>query len=114
MKYHSLIIILLLTIMMGCRSEADRLTEFCIHFDKEVQASSDCHDMSMRLGELLSPPQPHFRDTDLCEDTEACLPCRKAVREMLKQCGYDPELRPILDQMTFSKTLRKQMVSEED
>ncbi len=114
MKYSFLLIILLLTIVTGCRSEADRLTEFCIHFDQEVQASQDCHEMASRLGELLSPPQPHFRDMDLCEDTKACLPCKKAVRDMLRQCGYDPELRPVLDRMTFSKTLRKQMVSEEE
>ena len=90
------------------------MAEFCIKYDTEVNASADCHDMTGRLKDLLSPPQPHFRDTDICADTKACVPCRNAAREMLKRCGYEPEIKPILDQMHFSDTLRKQMLSEED
>ena len=89
------------------------MAEFCLNYDKEVQASVDCKDMARRLDELLSPPQPHFRNMDICTDTKACVPCRKAARDMLKRCGYEPELKPILDQMTFSNSLRKQMTAEE-
>lgn len=112
MRFIPLLILLLLT--LGCRSEADRMAEFCIRFDAEVRDASDCRDMSLRLAQLLSPPQPQLRDTDICTDTRACVPCRNAVRDMLKRCGYDPEMKPILDQMTFSNTLRKQMISEEE
>lgn len=99
--------------LTACRSEADKMAEFCLKFDAQVQASSDCHDMSQRLQQLLSPPQPRLHDDAICLQTTACRPCKKAVRDMLRQCGYDENLKPVRDQMHFSDAL-KTLNSQED
>lgn len=101
--------LLALILCSGCRSEADKMAEFCLNFDAEVKASSDCRDMANRLDRLLAPPQPQLKNRNICSDTTACLPCKSAAREMLKQCGYDSDMKPILAKMHFSNTLRKQL-----
>ncbi|MBR4986494.1 MAG: hypothetical protein IKY83_12230 [Proteobacteria bacterium] len=97
--------------VFGCRSQADRMAEFCLGFDEAVQAASDCADMAKRLEQHLDRVHTKLNDHALCTDTTACLPCRKGVRDMLTQCGYDPAMRPVLDRLRFSKALRE--VSED-
>jgi hypothetical protein len=83
------------------------MAEFCLNYEKAVKEAANCKDMADRLDALLSPPQPRLNDRRLCADTTACLPCRVAANEMLKQCGYDEEMRPIFERMHFSKSLRE-------
>ncbi|MBQ8035815.1 MAG: hypothetical protein IJ268_02375 [Proteobacteria bacterium] len=90
----------------GCRSQADKMAEFCLGFDEAVQGSSECAEMAKKLTEHLDAVQPKLNDHDLCTETTACLPCRKGVRDMLTRCGHDPALRPVFDRLHFSKTLR--------
>ena len=90
----------------GCRSDADRMAEFCLSFDSAVDAATDCADLAGRVDALISSDMPRFRRDDVCSTSTACLPCRQAVRKMLVQCGYDEALRPVLDKMHFSRTLR--------
>ncbi|MBO7536009.1 MAG: hypothetical protein J6T34_02550, partial [Bacilli bacterium] len=47
---------------------------------------------------LLAEPQPRLRDPSICEESTACLPCRVAVREMLKKCGQDEEVSAMMKQ----------------
>lgn len=111
MKYHSLFWLFFglfcsAICLAGCRSDADRMAEFCLRFDEIVKSSSDCSVMSKQVDELLDPPQPMLRERNICSSTTACLPCRSAVREMLVRCGTEDEMKPVLHRMHFSKSLR--------
>lgn len=92
-------------LLFGCRSDADRMAEFCLQFDNIVQTASSCHEMSENLEHMLDAPQPQLKDRSLCASTTACLPCKNAVRTMLGQCGSEPDMKPILEKMRFSKAL---------
>lgn len=94
--------------LMGCRSDADRMAEFCLNFDDAVKNAQSCEEMSANVDGLLKKNQPRLRERSICLDGTACLPCKQAVRIMLGECGNDPVLRPVLDEMNFSRTLREQ------
>ena len=99
--------ILLPFLLSGCRSDADRMAEFCLRLAQEVDAASDCGDMAARVGAVLDGDQPALRQLDVCEATSACLPCKHAARVMLVRCGTDDAMRPVLDRMHFSQALRE-------
>lgn len=105
-KFLLPLLIMTLLGVCGCRSQADRMAEFCLGFDEAVQSSKDCEEMAQKLTKHLDGVQPKLNDHDLCKETTACLPCRTGVRDMLTNCGHDPALRPVLDRLHFSKTLR--------
>ena len=101
------VLIITLFGVCGCRSQADRMAEFCLGFDEAVQSSKTCEEMAKKLTDHLNGVQTKLNDHSLCTETTACLPCRKGVRDMLTQCGHDPAMRPVLDKLHFSKTLRE-------
>ena len=94
-------------LFMACQSDADRMAHFCLDFEKAVNVSEDCAVMAEAVSRHLDAPQPKLRDRYLCEEGTACLPCREAVRRMLKLCGTSDTLRPVLDRMHFSSALQK-------
>ena len=106
--------IMMLAGMIGCRSDADQMAEFCLKYEAVSQAN-DCTEMASRLDQLLADPQPRLRDTSVCEKTTACLPCKKAILEMLRKCGQDDKIAEIMKtRMHFSTALRNQTGSTED
>ena len=114
MKFYrtvfSLLSLLLLFGLTGCRSDADHMAEFCLNFEQAVK-TDDCQEMAKNMDILLAEPQPRLRDNAICEDTTACLPCRVAVREMLKKCGQNEAVSNVMKQnMHFSTLLRNQVV----
>ena len=109
MKHIILSIIAAAAMLTGCRSDADRMAEFCLMFDNVVQNARNCEQMSVNVGHLMRNLQSKLRERNVClNGTTACSPCKKAVRTMLGQCGNDPALRPVLDEMHFSESLREQ------
>ena len=92
-----------------CRSDGRVLPEV-------VSQTNDCTEMASQLEQLLADPQPRLRDTSICDKTTACLPCKKAILDMLRKCGRDEKVSEIMKtQMHFSTALRDQMsVSEEE
>lgn len=98
----------------GCRSDADRMAEFCLNFDSIVQTASSCQEMSQNLEQMLDASQPQLKDRSLCATTTACLPCKSAVRTMLGQCGNEPDLKPVLGKMHFSNALNAGNDSKSD
>ena len=106
--------LLLLTGLTSCRSDADRMAEFCLNYETAVK-TEDCAEMAANMNQLLAEPQPRLRDTSVCEETTACLPCRNAVREMLKKCGQDEAVLEIMkNQMHFSTALRDELNRQND
>ena len=101
-------------VVVGCRSDADRMAEFCLNFDSIVQSASSCQEMSQNLEQMLNAPQPQLKDRSLCATTTACLPCKSAVRTMLGQCGNEPALKPVLGKMHFSNALNAGNDSKSD
>ena len=99
------IFLLLSLYICGCRSDADRMAEFCLQFEAATHGS-DCEQIAHDLGALLDAPQPALRDAHLCERSTACLPCKRGARDLLRLCGQDPSVRAELDKMHFSTTLR--------
>ncbi len=99
--------------LAGCRSDADKMAEFCLNFEAAVNTSQDCGSMAQALGNVLDQGSVLY-DTQICADTTACLPCRKASLTLLGQCGQDSQMRPILDKMNFSDALRKQDDAPDD
>jgi len=97
----------------GCRSDADKMAEFCLNFEAAVKGSQDCSSMAQAIGNELEKNIILY-DTQVCAQTTACLPCRKASITLLGQCGQDPQMRPILDKMHFSDALRKQDEAPDD
>ena len=99
----------LLTVLSSCRSDADRMAEFCLNYEAAVK-TDDCTEMAANMRVLLAEPQPRLKDTSVCDKTTACLPCRVAINEMLKKCGQDEAVSEIMKtQMHFSTALREQM-----
>ena len=92
--------------LLGCRSDADKMAEFCLNFEKAVATSKTCQAMSQAVGNELDKRVVLY-DTQLCRTTTACLPCKKASRDLLGRCGQDSDTRPVLERMNFSDTLRK-------
>ncbi len=113
MNFYRTVFIFLTLLLMGlsgCRSDADQMAEFCLNYEKVIH-TDDCDEMAKRLDQLLAEPQPRLRDNSVCEETTACLPCRVAVREMLKKCGQNQAVSDIMKQkMHFSTMLREQAV----
>ncbi|MCL2326742.1 MAG: hypothetical protein FWC40_09650 [Proteobacteria bacterium] len=101
MRAYSMVI--LAFVVFGCRSEADRLAEYCLSLEAMVVASEDCEAMAQALHGL---PAGTYYDGDLCAKTTACLPCRKGAVEMLRRCGASESFRPLLDAWHFSAALR--------
>ena len=102
--------IIVLAGLTGCRSDADRMAEFCLGFEQAVK-TENCQEMAKNMDVLLAEPQPRLRDPSICEESTACLPCRVAVREMLKKCGQDEEVSAMMKQkMHFSTLLKDQVV----
>lgn len=102
------ILCLIVPCLSGCQSDADRMAEFCLGFVKAAEdARGDCAQMAQSIQNLIGENNATIRQTDVCQTTTACLPCRKAVRLMLSQCGTDKDFRPVLDNFHFSDTLRK-------
>ncbi len=97
--------------LCGCRSDADKMAEFCLNFEAIVVEASDCVRMSEALGHELDRHIVLY-ETNLCEKTTACLPCRKAAQKLLSECGQDASMRPVLDRMQFSKTINDLAHSE--
>ena len=94
--------------ILGCCSDADKMAEFCLNFETAVSGAQDCLEMSSRLTQVLDQSIVLY-DTTLCNTTTACLPCRKGARRMLSECGTDPAMRPTLDSMYFSNSLRSSL-----
>ena len=104
---------LMASVFTGCRSDADQMAEFCLNYEAAVR-TEDCTEMASNMRILLAEPQPRLRDTSVCEKTTACLPCRAAVREMLKKCGHDEAVSEIMKtRMHFSTALREELKSIE-
>ena len=100
--------------MTGCRSDADQMAEFCLKYEV-VSQTNDCTEMASQLEQLLADPQPRLRDTSICDKTTACLPCKKAILDMLRKCGRDEKVSEIMKtQMHFSTALRDQMSASEE
>ena len=109
MKYLNLLILLWMTLCLcSCRSEADRMAEFCMHFEEATNGTEDCAVMAQRLTTLLESPQTYLKDTAVCETPKACDSCKRGAHKMLRLCGHDEAMKPVLSQMHFSTTLREQ------
>ena len=107
-------VLFLLTVFCSCRSDADRMAEFCLNYEAAVK-TDDCSEMAKNMDLLLTEPQPRLRDTTICDKTTACLPCRVAISEMLKKCGQDEAVSMIMkSKMHFSRSLREQMKSQDN
>lgn len=101
--------------LTSCRTETDRMAEFCIHFVEAVEISQgDCEEMSNRIAALEDSSRAEIRNLDVCRESTACAPCRKAVRTMLAQCGYDSAMQPIFKRFHFSESLRRISESPQD
>ena len=116
MKTHFclLLTLLLAATLSSCRTEADKMAEFCLSFEQITQNTEDCTQMATQLDTFLQSPHPKLKDDQICANSTACLPCRQAVRKLLQTCGHAPEMRPVLDKMTFSKTLRTDLPSTQN
>ena len=109
MKHLIVLILLGMTLCLyGCRSEADRMAEFCMHFESATQDTDGCAVMAERLVALLDDNQTYLKDTSVCEKPKACDSCKRGVHKMLRLCGHDDALKPVLSRMHFSTTLREQ------
>lgn len=91
--------------VLGCRSDADKMAEFCLQFEAAIEESGDCNAMSEALKAVIDQ-RIIIYEPNLCESTTACLPCREGTRKLLSMCGSDPAMRPILDRMHFSHVLQ--------
>ena len=92
--------------VLGCRSDADRMAEFCLNFEAAIASTDDCSAMAAAIQHEIDKPIL-LSDSPLCQTTTACLPCRKGARKLLSLCGTDPAMRPVLDQMHFSNRLQE-------
>ena len=92
--------------LVGCRSDADKMAEFCLSFEQQVTNAQTCQEMAQSLGNELDKRIVLY-DTQICASTTACLPCKKASIALLGRCGQDPDMRPVLDRLNFSDTLRQ-------
>lgn len=90
------------------------MAEFCLSFVQITENSHNCPQLAADLSAFLDAPHPKLKNDQICAQTTACLPCREAVRTMLQTCGHAPEMRPVLDRMQFSKTLRQELQTEQD
>ena len=99
--------------LSGCRSDADLMAEFCLDL-AEASKTESCTEMADRMNQILDRQQPRLRDTSICTDTTACMPCRVGVREMLKRCGYDEAMKPVLQKMHFSSSLRDELSQQKE
>ena len=93
-------------LVSGCRSDADRMAEFCFGLDEVAQKTTDCVEMAHDLNALIDAHSARLADDAVCASTPACRPCRPAVRVMLRECGYDPAFETALRRMHFSDALR--------
>ena len=109
---HTLLRVSLFALFTACQSQADIMAEFCLGMDQDVQTSSQCDDMAQRINTRLKNAKS-IRDNKVCQSSTACLPCKHAIREILAQCGYTPEIKPLLEQMHFSTTLRESITATE-
>ena len=105
--YRALFFFIPMLLFSGCRSEADKMAEFCLQYAQIVETHTDCRHLASAMTAFIEAPHPKLRDGKVCENSTACLPCRKAARDMLKSCGYAPEMRSVLDKMQFSDALRE-------
>jgi hypothetical protein len=103
--------ILLMLISSGCRSEADQMAEFCLSFAQITETHTDCPEIAKQMTVFLNASHPKLKDDQICAQTTACLPCREAAKKLLQSCGHAPEMRPVLDRMHFSKSLREDLQS---
>lgn len=98
--------------LSGCRSDADVMAEFCLNFVKATE-TEDCHQMASNLDALLSPEQPRIRDKSVCEKTTACLPCRKGVEVLLRNCGQNQEvIKRLQKEVQYSTTLKDHLTHQ--
>ena len=91
--------------VLGCRSDADKMAEFCLQFEAAIEKTDDCNAMSDALKAVIDQ-RIIIYDSKLCESTTACLPCLEGTRKLLSMCGTDPSMRPVLDRMHFSHILQ--------
>ena len=109
MKFQNLLILFILTLCLcSCRSEADRMAEFCMHFEEATDGTEDCTVMAQRLTALLESPQPYLKDAAVCDTPKACDSYKRGAHKLLCLCGHDETMKPVLSQMHFSTTLREQ------
>lgn len=98
---------------VGCRSDADKMAEFCLNFENAVNRSEDCAQMASLIQKELDKTVVLY-DTTLCETTTACLPCKKASRRLLSECSHADEMQPVFKQMNFSKALSRADSNQSD
>ncbi len=84
------------------------MAEFCMHFEAATEDTEDCTVMADRLTALLDDTQTYLRDTSVCKTPKACDSCKRGAHKMLRLCGHDDALKPVLSRMHFSTTLREQ------
>lgn len=101
--------------LAACRSDADRMAQFCLDFERAVDLSNgDCSIMAQEIYKQIDSHSTKLRQTDVCLKTTACRPCRNAVRTMLAQCGYDDDFKPVIEQFQISDTLRRSLERPDD
>ena len=94
--------------VVACRSDADRMAQFCLDLDRAVEsAQGNCAQMAQNIRSQIDGHSETLSRLDVCKKTTACRPCRKAVTQMLARCGYDDEFSPIVQRFHFSDSLRQ-------
>lgn len=91
----------------GCRSDADKMAQFCIELDGAVERAPGCGQMARDVAAVLDGNRFLLSDVGLCVETPACYPCRRAVSGILGSCGYSEAMSGVLERFHFSGTLRK-------
>ena len=109
---RTLLRVSLFALFTACQSQPHIMAEFCLGMAQDAQTSAQRDDMPQRINMRLKNAKS-IRDNKVCQSSTACLPCKHAIREILAQCGYTPEIKPLLEQMHFSTTLRESITATE-